>query len=79
MHGPTFSAAIARWRLAFDYIVADGPAMLSSCDASIIQDAMDTVVVVARSGTTRNRTLRRALDQLSSEKVAGIVLMDSPG
>jgi Mrp family chromosome partitioning ATPase len=78
LHGPTFSTATAGWRLAFDYVVVDGPAMLSSCDASIIHDSMDAVVVVVRSGVTRNRTLRRALDQLAADKVAGLVLMDVP-
>jgi polysaccharide biosynthesis transport protein len=78
LHGPTFSTATAGWRLTFDYVVVDGPAVLSSCDASIIHDSMDAVVVVARSGVARNRTLRRALDQISTDKVAGLVLMDSP-
>jgi Mrp family chromosome partitioning ATPase len=75
--GPTFCASIARWRLAFDHVVVDGPAILSSCDASVIHDAVDAVVMVARSGASRSRTLRRALDQISANMVAGIVLMDS--
>jgi Mrp family chromosome partitioning ATPase len=78
LHGPTFSAATARWCAAFDYVVVDGPSILSSCDASIIHDSMDAVVVVVRSGVTRNRDLRRALEQISADKVAGLVLMDSP-
>jgi Mrp family chromosome partitioning ATPase len=77
LHGPSFSAAIARWRLAFDHVVVDGPAILSNCDASIIHDAVDAVVMVARSGVSRNRSFRRALDQISADMVAGIVLMDS--
>lgn len=78
LHSPTFSASMARWRLTFDYVVVDGPAILSSCDASIIHDSMDAVVVVVRSGATRHRTLQRALEQMSANKVAGLVLMDSP-
>jgi hypothetical protein len=39
---------------------------------------MDAVVVVVRSGVTRNRNLQRALEQISADKVAGLVLMDSP-
>jgi Mrp family chromosome partitioning ATPase len=78
LHGPTFSAATARWRAAFDFVVVDGPSILSSCDASIIHDSVDAVVVVVRSGATRNRTLQRALEQISADKVAGLVLMDSP-
>ena len=77
LHGPSFSMALAQWRLAFDHVVVDGPAILSSCDASIIQEAVDAVVIVARSGATRNRFLRRALEQISANAVAGIVLMDS--
>jgi Mrp family chromosome partitioning ATPase len=77
LHGPSFSAAVARWRLAFDHVVVDGPAILSSCDASIIHDAVDAVVMVALAGATRNLTIRRALDQISADMVAGLVLMDS--
>lgn len=75
LHGPTFAAAVAGWCLAFDYVVIDGPSVLSSCEASIIHDSADAVVMVVRSGSTRNRVLRRALEQMSAEKVAGIVLM----
>lgn len=77
IHGPTFSAAIARWRCAFDYVVIDGPSILESCDASIIHDSVDAVVMVVRSGISRNRTVKRALDQISADMVAGMVLMDS--
>ena len=78
LHGPTFSASTARWRGAFDYVVIDGPSILTSCDASIIHDSMDAVVMVVRSGVSRNREVRRALDQISADMVAGIVMMDSP-
>ena len=77
IHGPSFLAAVARWRLAFDHVVIDGPAILSSSDAAIIQDSVDAVLMVARSGVSRNRTVKRALDQISSDMVAGLVLMDS--
>jgi Mrp family chromosome partitioning ATPase len=77
IHGPSFLAAVARWRLAFDHVVIDGPAILSSCEAAIIQDSVDRVLMVARSGVSRNRTIKRALDQISSDMVAGLVLMDS--
>jgi Mrp family chromosome partitioning ATPase len=77
LHGPSFSTAVDRWRLAFDYVVIDGPAVLSNCDASIIQDTVDAVVMVARSGVTRNRTVKRALEQISANLIAGLVLMDS--
>lgn len=77
IHGPSFLAAVARWRLAFDHVVIDGPAILSSCEAAIIQDSVDRVLMVARSGVTRSRNIKRALDQVASEMVAGLVLMDS--
>jgi Mrp family chromosome partitioning ATPase len=76
LHGPTFSASIARWRGTFDYVVIDGPAILESCDASIIHDAVDAVVMVVRSGMSRNRTVKKALEQISADMVAGMVLMD---
>lgn len=78
LHGPTFSASTLRWRCAFDYVVIDGPSILESCDASIIHDCVDAVIMAVRSGVSQNRTVRRALDQISAEMVAGMVLMDSP-
>jgi len=75
LHGPTFSASIARWRCAFDYVVVDGPSILQSGDISIIHDSVDAVVMVVRSGV-HSRTVRRALEQISVDMVAGMVLMD---
>ena len=77
LHGPTFAASLARLRLVYDYVVLDGPSVLTSADTSIIQDSVDAVVVVARSGVARKRTVRQALDQLPAGRVAGVVLMDS--
>jgi Mrp family chromosome partitioning ATPase len=65
-------------RLVYDYVVLDGPSILTSADASIIQDSVDAAVLVLRSGVARNRTVQRALSQLSADMVAGLVLMDSP-
>jgi len=76
LHGPSFSASVARWRLAYDYVVIDGPAILTGCDVPVIHDAVDAVVMVARSGVTHSRTIKRALAQISAEMVAGLVLMD---
>jgi Mrp family chromosome partitioning ATPase len=77
IHGPTFSSAMVRWRRAFHYVVVDGPSLLSSCDAAIIQDSVDSVVVVVQAVATRNGPLQRALEQISASKLAGLVLMDS--
>jgi Mrp family chromosome partitioning ATPase len=78
LHGPTFGASTVRWRSAFDFVVIDGPSILESCDASIIHDSVDAVLMVVRSGISRNRTVKRALDQISADMVAGMVLMDCP-
>jgi len=45
LHGPTFSASLARWSLVYDYLVLDGPSVLTSADTSIIQDSVDAVVL----------------------------------
>jgi Mrp family chromosome partitioning ATPase len=79
LHGPTFAASLARWRLVYDYLVLDGPSVLTSTDASIIQDSVDSVVLVALAGSAHTRTVRQALNQLSADVVAGLVLMDSSG
>ena len=73
----TFSAAIRRFRSAFDYIVVDAPPVLAGGDVNLIQDASDAIVVATRRGRSEARNLRRALDQVAPAPVAAVVLLDA--
>ena len=76
LDGPAFSIAMERLRLGgYDHIVVDGPPVLGSADANLMADAVDAVVLAVRAERTTARDLRRAIDQLGAEKVAGTVLV----
>jgi Mrp family chromosome partitioning ATPase len=76
LDGPAFSIAIERLRMGgYDHIVVDGPPVLGSADANLMADAVDAVVLAVRAQRTTARDLRRAVDQLGANKVAGTVLV----
>jgi succinoglycan biosynthesis transport protein ExoP len=73
----TFSAAVARFREAFDYLIVDGPAVLSGGDINLIQDACEAIVFAARSGESEMRSLKRAIEQVAPAQPAAVALMDA--
>jgi len=78
LDAPAFAIAMDRLRLAgYDHIVVDAPPVKGSAEVNLLQDAADGVLLVARARTTTRREVRRALEQISSKKVLGTVLLDS--
>ena len=76
LDGPAFAIAIERLRLAgYDHIVVDGPPVLGSADVNLMADAADTVVLALRARRSTTRDLRRAIEQIGANKVAGTVLV----
>jgi Mrp family chromosome partitioning ATPase len=73
----TFSAAVARFREAFDYLVVDGPSVLAGGDVNLIQDACQAIVFATRSGESEMRSLKRAIDQVAPAQPAAVALMDA--
>jgi Mrp family chromosome partitioning ATPase len=73
----TFSAAVRRFREAFDYIVVDAPSVLAGGDVNLIQDACEVIVFATKSGRSEARELRRAVDQVAPAQVAAVALMDA--
>jgi polysaccharide biosynthesis transport protein len=67
---------IERWRNEFDHIIIDTPPCLSVTDAVVLSTKADRVILVARSGQTPKKALRRACELLYqvNAKVMGIVL-----
>jgi Mrp family chromosome partitioning ATPase len=76
LDGPAFAIAMERLRLAgYDHIVVDAPPVLGSADVNLMTDAADSVVFALRARRSNTRDLRRALEQLGTEKFAGTVLL----
>ena len=76
LDGPAFAIAIERLRLGgYDHIVVDAPPVLGSADVNLMADAADAVVLALRARTSTTRDLRRAIDQIGANKVAGTVLV----
>ena len=59
----------------YDYVVIDGPAILGSADANILQESVDGVLLTMRTGRSRGRTLLKAVEQIGSGKVLGVALL----
>lgn len=76
LDGPAFAIAVERLRLGgYDHIVVDAPPVLGSADVNLMADAADAVVLTLRARTSTTRDLRRAIDQIGANKVAGTVLV----
>jgi Mrp family chromosome partitioning ATPase len=77
LDAPAFAIAMERLRLGgYDHIVIDAPPVFGSAEVNLLQDAADGVVVVARGRNTTARELRRAVDQITTSKVLGTVLLE---
>ncbi|KYG05055.1 hypothetical protein BE21_43100, partial [Sorangium cellulosum] len=76
LHSIHFEAAMRALRRYYDYVVLDGPPVLGSGDANVIEDACDGVLVVARASVTRASSLSRAVEQLGERRILGVVLND---
>ena len=76
LDGPAFAIAMERLRLAgYDHIVVDAPPVLGSADVNLMADAADSVVFALWARRTTTRDLRRAIEQLGGNKIAGTVLL----
>ncbi|MFH1017335.1 MAG: CpsD/CapB family tyrosine-protein kinase [Pseudomonadota bacterium] len=65
-------------RAHFDCIVVDCPPICISEEMPVLDDIIDKLILVVRSGVTRQETLRDALDLVPPGKMAGLVLNAVP-
>jgi len=75
--GAGVNAAIASLREVFDFVIIDGPSVLSSGDVNVIQDSADAIVMATRKGQSDERSLGRAIEQVAPAPLAGVVLLDA--
>ena len=60
----------------YDYIILDSPPLLAAADATILSTNVDSVIVIAVTGKTRQKELNQAISQLTdvNANVLGVVL-----
>jgi Mrp family chromosome partitioning ATPase len=74
MHSTHFEAALTALRRSYDYVVIDGPPVLGSGDANVIEAVSDGVLLMARAASTKGAELSRAAQQLGDRRILGVVL-----
>jgi Mrp family chromosome partitioning ATPase len=76
LHSTHFRRALEHLGRTYDWVVVDAPSVLGSGDANVVEDAVDGMIVVARSRMSRGSELRAAMTQLGDRKALGVVLWD---
>ena len=78
LDGPALSVCIEDMRgVGYDHIVIDSSSVLGSADVNLVQETVDGVLLVVRCEKTRARDLRKAVEQIGTAKLLGIVLLGS--
>jgi Mrp family chromosome partitioning ATPase len=78
LHSTHFEGALHALRRAYDYVIIDGPAVLGSGDANVLESVSDGVLLVARAAATKGAALSRATAQLGDRRILGVVLNGVP-
>jgi succinoglycan biosynthesis transport protein ExoP len=73
---PEMRELMAQWRSEYDHIIIDTPPVLPFADALVMSAMADGVILVARSGVSRQKALVRARDILArmGTNIIGFVL-----
>lgn len=64
--------------MGYDHVLLDTPAIRGTPATVPIIGLAEGTLLVAKSGSTKGRDLRRAADQIPPEKGLGVALMDAP-
>jgi Mrp family chromosome partitioning ATPase len=78
LHSTHFQNAIGFLSRGYDFVVVDGPSVLGAGDANVVENAVDGILVVVRSQTSKGSDLRESMRQLGERKSIGAVLWDVP-
>ena len=79
LYSAQFRSVVDRLARLYDWVVVDAPSVLGSGDANAVEDAVDGMVIVARSRASKGADLRAAVKQLGERKAVGFVLCGSSG
>lgn len=77
LHSPHFRSAIERLGTGYDWVLVDAPSVLGTGDANVVEQAVDGMILVSKSGGSKRSDLRAAVDQLGARKALGVVLRDA--
>ncbi len=77
LHSTHFVNAIGFLARGYDFLVVDGPSVLGTGDANVVENAVDGFILTAQSGVSRGADLREAVAQLGDKKAIGVVLWDA--
>jgi Mrp family chromosome partitioning ATPase len=76
LHSTHFHNAIGFFGRGYDYLVVDGPSVLGSGDANVVENSVDAVILTARSNMSKGADIRAAVKQLGDRKTLGVLLWD---
>jgi Mrp family chromosome partitioning ATPase len=62
----------------YDYVVVDLPAVLQAADVKIVLEQLDGLLLVCRAGRTTRSNVTTTLDQLGTNRVHGLLMLDVP-
>lgn len=71
-----FRTLLDRLRERFDTVILDAPPLMRFVDANILNSYADGMVFVIRAGLTSRQIVRKALGQVTTGRVIGVVLND---
>jgi capsular exopolysaccharide synthesis family protein len=71
---PRMRRLIDEARQAFDWVIIDTSPIGLLTDASLLSAMVDCVLMIVKAGSTPFEIVRRALDSLGPDRIAGIVL-----
>src|SRR5438128_233343 len=74
LSGPRFARLLGEARKLFDYIIIDAPPLGIFTDANLLINRADAALLVVRAGVTRYVVVDRLLEQLTRERMLGVVL-----
>ena len=77
LHSTHFQNAIGFLSRGYDFLVVDGPTVLGSGDANVVENAIDGMILVCRSQWSRGNDLREAVKQIGERKTIGVILWDT--
>ena len=77
LHATHFQNAITFLAQGYDYVIVDAPSVLESGDANVVENAVDGMIVVARSGHAKGSELREVVAQLGERSTVGVALWDA--
>ena len=77
LYSAQFRSVVDRLARLYDWVIVDAPSVLGSGDANAVENAVDGMVIVARSRASKGADLKAAVRQLGERKAVGFVLCDS--